>query len=187
MKYCLTLILLALWVSLVHAQKTCVPLTATSQTCIVTVTVTGLAPPYPLQTVVNGVTTQRTVATAVFQDTFIDSGNTTHVYEVLGAGKAVASDSWTTPAVVQPSYPTVPPLANISVPAAPVVWTLGQENKQYPGNFEILRNGVDVQKAIASRIALCNNTIYVYGRFKTWWRFTGAWQDTKLATLPVCK
>ena len=85
---------------------------------------------------------------------------------------------------VAPTYPSVPPLTSLSQQVAPIVWTLGAPSKQYPGNYDILRNGQTVQGARGSQIAMCGNVIYVLGRDKLWWRFNvNSWVATGQATL----
>jgi hypothetical protein len=94
-------------------------------------------------------------------------------------------------AQTSPDGTKVPPAANISIVGAPVVWSLGKPTTlcsdgkpNCPGNFEILRNGVGVLGAHGSQIAWCKGSVFVLGRDKRYWQFTGAWQLTGLTSLP---
>lgn len=79
----------------------------------------------------------------------------------------------------------VPPAANISnVVTRADVWSLGSENLATPGNYWVLRNNARVFDASGSKLALCNGTVHVLGRSKTWWRFVGSWVNLNTATPP---
>jgi len=110
--------------TIAEAQKTCTPLTATTQNCIVTLnwTITVDAT-HPAPTSVQLRRSDGTGAMAVIgtvmppvntlQNTFTDSGDVAHCWDaiaVLGADSSVPSnkDCWTTPAIVVPP-PLVPP------------------------------------------------------------------------------
>jgi hypothetical protein len=62
-------------------------------------------------------------------------------------------------------------------------WTLGEPTEP-AGNYMILRNGVSVQGAKGSKIALCRGSVYVLGRDVKWWKWTGQWLQTGQGKLP---
>lgn len=81
----------------------------------------------------------------------------------------------------------VPPSPSLSaVVSRTDVWSLGAPFAQYPGTFEILRNGKSEGGAHGSKIVLCNGVVYVLGSRppNTWYTWKGVWADTKLATMP---
>jgi len=115
--------------AIAEAQKTCTPLSATTQNCIVTLTwaITGVDATHPAPTsfqvrrgdaggakVVIGTVNAPTM---LLQNTFTDSGNVAHCWDaisVLGTQSSIASTQgcWTSPAI--PSL-TPPPPANFTV------------------------------------------------------------------------
>jgi hypothetical protein len=111
--------------AIAEAQKTCSPLTATTQNCVVTLswTITGVDATHPAPTSVqlrrsDGPGTMAVIGTVTppvnsLQNTFTDSGNVAHCWDaiaVLAANSSVPSnkDCWTTPAIVVQG-PLVPP------------------------------------------------------------------------------
>jgi hypothetical protein len=62
-------------------------------------------------------------------------------------------------------------------------WTLGEPTEPV-GNYYILKNGISVQGAKGSKIALCRGSVYVLGRDLKWWKWTGQWLQTGLGKLP---
>jgi hypothetical protein len=102
----------------------------------------------------------------------------------VAGGEGPPSNSVCASSLTVVTYPTVPPLKEIAVSLAPVIWTLGAPSKKYPGNFEVLRSGQSVHGALASQIALCIGIIHIFARDKLWWRYTGTgWLSTNSPNL----
>jgi hypothetical protein len=100
------LIATLLFASQTYAQKTCTKISAQSQNCLVTITITANAPQYVIQRQdgTGGPIVEKTVTAKIVQDTFNDSGNIAHAYKAIGLyadGKKIPSniESWTTPAI----------------------------------------------------------------------------------------
>jgi hypothetical protein len=57
------------------------------------------------------------------------------------------------------------------------VWTFGAASPEFPGNYEVLRDGKPVLGARASKILISKDIIYVLGRDRKWWEWNGsAWK-----------
>jgi hypothetical protein len=178
---------------IVTTPKNCVPVTGTvTQNCQATITITGGVPPYTIQRKdgAGPLTDIKTTSATVVQDVFTDTGNMIHAYDAVDSVKTKSNvELWTTPPIAQSppptKYPTVPPDPSIIIVTASDTWTLGAESTTYPGNYLILRNGKSLSGAIGSRIALCQNTIYVVGRNLNYWSYIkNTWKDTGLKKLP---
>lgn len=197
----LTALLLLLSASESQAQMKCDPATATLQTCTVTVFVTTDQPPKLLTLQrKDGAGPMTTIATAApaaaIVNVFTDTGDVNHCFLVFADKRGSNIACWTTPAIaiIPPSIPMVPPLANITIPGVqpptppPSVWTLGKPSTNKldpPGTREVLRNGVSAGGALAFNITRCGNEIYVLGRLRTYWWFTkGTWINTKSSAVP---
>jgi hypothetical protein len=111
--------------AIANAQKTCTPLTATSQNCVVTLTwaITGVDATHPAPTSFQlrrgdgggpkSVIGTVNAPTMLLQNTFTDSGGVDHCWDavsILGPASSVASTQacWTSPAIVVQG-PLVPP------------------------------------------------------------------------------
>jgi hypothetical protein len=134
----LSLCILVSLSGIAEAQKTCAPVSSTSQNCLATISwaapTTG---PAPANYIIRrgdggGVKTQIGTVAATsksFQNTFTDSGNVAHCWDVTSslAGQACPPSTevcWTTPAIAgqAPAAPVGVPIAAISSSSLRITW-----------------------------------------------------------------
>ncbi len=141
----LALVLLGL-PAIADAQKTCTPLSATTQNCIVTLTwtVTGAPAPTSFQLRrsdgggAKAVIGTVTAPTMMLQNTFTDMGNTAHCWDaisILGTASSAASTQacWTSPAIpaLVPATPGGFTVSSVSRSAIELTWEPSEKAEAY--------------------------------------------------------